>query len=568
MNKIKKLVAVVLSTATVASVSLCGTSMSAGASGTGAGLAEYALNAYYEGWGYVWGGTSPGAVDCSGLIWSYCGGDRMNMLSDAQANGRDWGYVSDGIPRVHGLGLSRPGHVGVYIEDGMEVDARGSDYGVCYQAIGENGWNNWDCWFKLTAVEYVNNGWEKFNGNYYYYENGEYIVDTSRTIDGTTYYFDSKGHSSTTPNNSSSSNSASSSSSSSKANTSKPTVWSKGSNDDEVVKIQTRLAELGYYDGSIDGDFGDLTDKAFRAFQAAAGLTVDGIAGSDREVLYSANAPYAKSEESEKTTVNTEEPAQAPEQTEATQPADEEPAAPAEEATTESAAFVMLQNGDFSDQVATVQSKLSELGYFNLEASGLYGDFTAEAVSGFQTANGLEATGVVDSATYEKLFSDDAVSYTAPTEAVEEETVAEEPATEADAEEPATEEPAVEEPAAQEVANVVEPAQDNASDNNTVSNSTSSVSSLVTNSEYAASASKSVANANEVTEQALEKSANITPSANTAEVKRTANIWLWLVLVAVILGVVAFILLMHSRKHSKVGKKKRTSTKAQLTSRW
>ena len=228
----------------------------------------------------------------------------------------------------------------------------------------------------------------------------------------------------------------------------------------------------------------------------------------------------------------------------------------------------MLQNGDFSDQVATVQSKLSELGYFNLEASGLYGDFTAEAVSGFQTANGLEATGVVDSATYEKLFSDDAVSYTAPTEAVEEETVAEEPATEADAEEPATEEPAVEEPAAQEVANVVEPAQDNASDNNTVSNSTSSVSSLVTNSEYAASASKSVANANEVTEQALEKSANITPSANTAEVKRTANIWLWLVLVAVILGVVAFILLMHSRKHSKVGKKKRTSTKAQLTSRW
>ena len=50
MNKIKKLVAVVLSTATVASVSLCGTSMSAGASVTGAGLAEYALNAYYEGW--------------------------------------------------------------------------------------------------------------------------------------------------------------------------------------------------------------------------------------------------------------------------------------------------------------------------------------------------------------------------------------------------------------------------------------------------------------------------------------------------------------------------------------
>ena len=178
----------------------------------------------------------------------------------------------------------------------MEVDARGSDYGVCYQEIG-GGWNNWDCWFKLTAVEYVNNGWEKFNGNYYYYENGEYIVNTSRTIDGTTYYFDSKGHSGTTPSNpssSSSSESSSSSSSSSGSTASKPTSWSKGSNDDEVVKIQKRLAELGYYDGAIDGDFGDKTDAAFRAFQAAAGLYVDGIAGSDREVLYSDNAPYAR----------------------------------------------------------------------------------------------------------------------------------------------------------------------------------------------------------------------------------------------------------------------------------
>ena len=204
MNRMKKLVAVALSAVTVAGVAVGSGCFSVGASGTGAGLAEYALNAYYEGWSYVWGGTSPGAVDCSGLIWSYCGGDRMEMLADAQANGRDWGYVSNGIPRVHGLGLSRPNHVGVYIEDGMEVDARGSDYGVCYQMIGENGWNNWNCWFKLTAVTYPDYGWENFNGNYYYYEDGEYIVNTSRTIDGTTYYFDESGRSSETPSDTSS----------------------------------------------------------------------------------------------------------------------------------------------------------------------------------------------------------------------------------------------------------------------------------------------------------------------------------------------------------------------------
>ena len=42
-----------------------------GAKGTGAGLAEWALNAYNSGWSYVYGGSTPGAVDCSGLIYSY-----------------------------------------------------------------------------------------------------------------------------------------------------------------------------------------------------------------------------------------------------------------------------------------------------------------------------------------------------------------------------------------------------------------------------------------------------------------------------------------------------------------
>ena len=53
MNRIKKLIAVALSAATVASVGVIGGTVTAGASGTGAGLAEYALNAYYEGWSYV-----------------------------------------------------------------------------------------------------------------------------------------------------------------------------------------------------------------------------------------------------------------------------------------------------------------------------------------------------------------------------------------------------------------------------------------------------------------------------------------------------------------------------------
>ena len=67
MQRIKKITAIILSVLTLSSVCVFGSSFSAGAKGTGAGLAEWALNAYNSGWSYVYGGSTPGAVDCSGL---------------------------------------------------------------------------------------------------------------------------------------------------------------------------------------------------------------------------------------------------------------------------------------------------------------------------------------------------------------------------------------------------------------------------------------------------------------------------------------------------------------------
>ncbi len=52
-----------------------------------------------------------------------------------------------------------------------------------------------------------------------------------------------------------------------------------GSRGAEVTQIQTRLKELGYYSGSIDGIFGTATQSAVKKFQRDYGLTVDGIAG-------------------------------------------------------------------------------------------------------------------------------------------------------------------------------------------------------------------------------------------------------------------------------------------------
>ena len=75
-KKFKKIISIIMVAAVIASVVVVGT-VSSSASGTGVGLAEWALNAYYSNWSYVYGGSTPGAVDCSGLIYSYAGGYRV-----------------------------------------------------------------------------------------------------------------------------------------------------------------------------------------------------------------------------------------------------------------------------------------------------------------------------------------------------------------------------------------------------------------------------------------------------------------------------------------------------------
>lgn len=52
-----------------------------------------------------------------------------------------------------------------------------------------------------------------------------------------------------------------------------------GSRGDEVIQIQTRLKRWGYYNGAIDGVYGQGTYQAVRRFQANNGLAVDGVAG-------------------------------------------------------------------------------------------------------------------------------------------------------------------------------------------------------------------------------------------------------------------------------------------------
>ena len=75
------------------------------------------------------------------------------------------------------------------------------------------------------------------------------------------------------------------------APTATPSYLANGSKGDMVKQLQTRLQELGYYTGAIDGDFGSGTKKAVERFQQINGLDADGIAGQiTLGVLYSDQA--------------------------------------------------------------------------------------------------------------------------------------------------------------------------------------------------------------------------------------------------------------------------------------
>ncbi|WP_127544759.1 L,D-transpeptidase family protein [Actinoplanes sp. OR16] len=59
----------------------------------------------------------------------------------------------------------------------------------------------------------------------------------------------------------------------------KPKKLKSGAEGAEVLALQTRLAELGYWNGKVDGKFGGTTQQAVFALQKAAKLGRDGVVG-------------------------------------------------------------------------------------------------------------------------------------------------------------------------------------------------------------------------------------------------------------------------------------------------
>ena len=234
--------------------------------------------ALHEKWGYIWGtageswtaakqkelerttdadraqGREYGSkwighmvADCSGLFsWAfrqlggymYHGSDTMYRKYCTQKGELKKGKRTDGATLKPGTAVfvwngKKYSHVGLFVGNGIVIEAMGTINGVTTTKVTAGKWTHWG---ELVGVDY------------------------SVTASGVIPTEAERSHSSVSIH---------------------PTLR-KGSKSTAVTEMQTILLKLGYDLGpcGIDGDFGKSTDAAVRSFQSDHRLTVDGICGA------------------------------------------------------------------------------------------------------------------------------------------------------------------------------------------------------------------------------------------------------------------------------------------------
>lgn len=240
-------------------------------------LVDYAKEALANGWGYIWGtsgelwtadkqkalekttdqdramGRKYGSqwighyvTDCSGLIYRPCKqrgvamphGSHTMYTSYCSAKGKlVSGKRADGKQLRPGTAVftynsqtGRYGHVGVYIGDGLVIEAMGTRNGVTTSKI-----TRWGFWGELKGLDYGD---------------GQGQQDQQGADQGQ------------------------------QDPTERPTLR-KGQRGENVTLMQTKLQNLGYSLGSsgVDGIYGSRTEIAVKQFQRDWGLVEDGVCG-------------------------------------------------------------------------------------------------------------------------------------------------------------------------------------------------------------------------------------------------------------------------------------------------
>lgn len=154
-------------------------------------------------------------------------------------------------------------------------------------------------------------------------------------------------------------------------------ILRQGSKGSAVSELQQLLQSKGFYNGTIDGDFGVGTTNAVLKFQNANGLIPDGLVGSSSWTKLRAVVPTA------------------------------------------SQGLPTLLPGSKGAAVSQAQQLLKDKGYYQGQIDGDFGVGTRNAIASFQRANGLTVDGKVGEQTWKKLQAPAIAETTPPVTVVE-----------------------------------------------------------------------------------------------------------------------------------------------------
>lgn len=131
-------------------------------------------------------------IDCSGLI---CEAYGISHIGSSQI--KDEFITCDINKALPGYVVWRPGHVGILIDEGHTIEAKGIDYDV---SVFDFRPKDWKLSLFLPNVEYertYSKGWHTDDvGRWYAYGEytGCYYKNCLKKIDGMWYYFNSDGY--------------------------------------------------------------------------------------------------------------------------------------------------------------------------------------------------------------------------------------------------------------------------------------------------------------------------------------------------------------------------------------
>ncbi|WP_159788527.1 peptidoglycan-binding domain-containing protein [Sodalinema gerasimenkoae] len=177
-----------------------------------------------------------------------------------------------------------------------------------------------------------------------------------------------------------------------------------GSNGSEVRELQAILQLMGFYGGTVNGEYGEQTARAVSAFQEAAGIEVDGVVGGQTWSRLFPPLPLGGVARPVDDPVNLDSAPVSSNQWLPSPEANGTALSGSSLSTPPSRNLPLLSRGAEGSAVVELQLLLQDLGIYQGEIDGIYAGATITAVERFQSRSGLTVDGVVGPMTWNALL--------------------------------------------------------------------------------------------------------------------------------------------------------------------